>query len=397
LVNRHVDCRTSKSTFGSPENLYVWLVEQGNNRVFASQQAFENSAASGFVFGSARLELRMAVSNVAGATKTSPAVNLQKKLEFKARLVGYTPNADYPANAPTITSVRVRPRIDCLAHNTTSASCTFNQVEMVLKLNGDWGDWVTTNISFNWPAPTTPVPPMARVPDMETFRLNRTYFDYSPNNAPFLSNASVTPAYFGNDDGYGLDIRCDRNEAKDTTAGCIFPVAAPVYVLKTWDLNVSEAAEHIKEAQAAGSLGKFKLKVGTRAIADDSTIGSYALQRFKNAGNYGSPNRKAACGEAPTALINTRPASSSATCAPRKAGCSCDEYPFNATYQGAAYFPATTSVKWINERQNRKSGAEFADEVFIQDRVIDGGSRPPPPELPSAGGDYFWVHIPFGS
>lgn len=141
-------------------------------------------------------------------------------------------------------------------------------------------------------------------------------------------------------------LRCDRGVAQVDTKGCVFPEAAPSYVLKTSDSAVSEAAEQLREAQALGSPGKFLFKPQTRAFVATSDNPTRDLQRLKDAVEfYRSPNRVAACGTGSGALINTCPRQASAACSPCNPACECDEYPFNFLWQGFVYEPDTTSVK----------------------------------------------------
>jgi hypothetical protein len=164
-----------------------------------------------------------------------------------------------------------------------------------------------------------------------------------------------------------------------------------VDVLSKLGAGMDEAAEHVAQAQAQGSPGAFTMLDGTRAFAGAGT----PLQRLKNARDLGDPNRTAAC-LAPDALIRIRPPNASATCAPDRPGCQCDEYPYNASYQGAAYLPDTTSVKWINGQHNNNAGGIRLKNWLKRERVLDLGSVPAdsPSGLPLPGSsDPFWVYV----
>ena len=76
-------------------------------------------------------------------------------------------------------------------------------------------------------------------------------------------------------------------------------------------------------------------------------------------------------------------------------GCECDEYPFNSTWQGAAFAPNTTSVKWINGKQNQNAGREKLSNWYRTERLLDLANYPADGvTLPSGGGssDFFWVY-----
>lgn len=193
-------------------------------------------------------------------------------------------------------------------------------------------------------------------------------------------------------------LRCDNGVAQVATVGCVFKKAAPVYVLRADDMTVSEAAIHIREAQAHGSPGKFVLKPDTWAIADPSVVGDQALQRLKNTTVARDTNRAASC-RSSTALIKTRvPVQTSLTCTPNGAGCECDEYPFASTWNGGYFDPQRTSVRWINGTQNQAAGSSKLSGFYRDERVIDPANYPndtlPENRYENGPGDDFWVHVP---
>jgi hypothetical protein len=227
----------------------------------------------------------------------------------------------------------------------------------------------------------------------------------------FLYNNAIDGAEFerpdGNDVysfssgmGYLYPLRCDRGVAHVGTEGCVFPAAAAVYVLSRGDGSVTEAAQHILEAQN-GPLqapGRFLLRPGTRAIADSSVAGSAALQRAKSEVVRRS-NRDQSCTLA-SSLFNTRlPLNQSSSCVTGTQRCSCDEYPFAATWNGGRFNPEHTSAKFINNDHNQNAGSGNLTGFYRVQRVLDFTQYPEQvqPYDPSAesnrGGDDFWVHV----
>lgn len=178
--------------------------------------------------------------------------------------------------------------------------------------------------------------------------------------------------------------------------------------------NEKEAAEHVVEAWSRGAPGKFKMKEGYRAVADESVTGSALtrsqidLVRGRNSPFLESANRWASCGQKrdggsnanSSALIVLRPNSSDACLS--GGDCSCDEYPFASTYEGAFFQPATTSVKNILSRHNSSGGGKLGI-LYNSMRVVDLsydlnnglGSRedPTPGFVRVSGGDSFWVAV----
>ena len=235
-------------------------------------------------------------------------------------------------------------------------------------------------VAFNWPAPADP-----QQYDLETLRLNTGRLSFHAKGSVDRGNDNTSPYRFSLDDD-AVQVRCDRNVAEQGTQGCVLLLAAPVYVLRTSDLSVSEAAEHIREAPGRGSPGKFLMKAGTRAVADQSVSSPVtALQRLKRPDFLSpkNPNRFAACDilNNPSSLANIRPRQYSNSCPPVTPDglpdiprCDCDEYPFNSTYQGAAYLPDLTSVKAINAAQNQAAGTRRFSSWCARERVLDLGT-----------------------
>jgi hypothetical protein len=203
------------------------------------------------------------------------------------------------------------------------------------------------------------------------------------------------------DDG-GLTVRCDSNEAKAKTEGCVLPKAAPVYVLVSAAGSlVEEAAVDVREAQNGplNAPGKFLLAPGTRAVADNSVIANgNALQRAKSR-KIGDFNRRASV-SLDNSLYNTRlPLNQSVSCAAGLQDCEKDEYPFASTWNGGAFNRNRTSVKNINASHNRNAGSGNLTAFYTRERVLDFTFYPDnvSPYDPNAernrGGDDFWVYV----
>ena len=194
-------------------------------------------------------------------------------------------------------------------------------------------------------------------------------------------------------------LRCDQGVAHAGDSGCVFKKAAPVYVLRADNAMVSEAAIHIREAQAHGSPGKFVLKPNTWAIPDSSALGDQALQRLKNKTVQDATNRYVSC-SGPQALIKVRtPVQYSDTCSATNLSlCQCDEYPFASTWSGGYFVPERTSVRWINRDQNQAAGSATLTNFYRDEHVIDPTNYPnnmlPENRYENGPGDDFWVHIP---
>ncbi len=200
------------------------------------------------------------------------------------------------------------------------------------------------------------------------------------------------------------DLRCDRIITRSGfTSGCVFPSASAVFVLAntvsrttpdagvpTPPVNISDVGRHIYDAQttvqSVGSVpksqlspGRFKLKSGTRAIADDTGNESYLGIIYDP--SQENANRNLAC-VASTALIYDRGNPTSPTCAAGGVTCSCDEYPFAKTQSGAAFNANATSVRMVDQRANSSVGGKWS--VFLAEQRV----------FPISTGviDRFWVN-----
>ena len=296
----------------------------------------------------------------------------------------------------------MRLRFACSGQN-AGGTCTYPERKVSISSNGQWSD-ITEElaITFNWPAPADP-----QQNDLETFRLNTDRLYFNAKGSVDRGDGNGSANFFSLDDS-AVQVRCDRGVAQVNTSGCVLPLAAPVYVVDSAPgSSTEEAGQHIREAQNGPlqSPGKFLMKAGTRAVADQSVSSPVtALQRLKRPDllSPGSPNRFAACNlRNANSLANIGPRQYSNTCQPTTPNglpdiprCDCDEYPFNSTYQGAAYQPDSTSVKGINADQNKAAGTGNFTGWYLRERVLDLGTGRED-GLPMRGiSDYFWVHVP---
>lgn len=139
--------------------------------------------------------------------------------------------------------------------------------------------------------------------------------------------------------------RCDSVAVRGTS-GCVFSDVIAEYVLRLHGQNVDAVAAHIQTAQRVkphhfGLMGHSPLTRDTSA----------ADQRR---------NRRAACRSF------------------HSPGLTCDEYPFAATHQGAAFFPRDNSTFGVPGSQNSAEGARRVS-MYRTERLLNG--------------DRFWVII----
>jgi hypothetical protein len=139
--------------------------------------------------------------------------------------------------------------------------------------------------------------------------------------------------------------RCD-SVAVARTSGCVFSDEIAEYVLHLHRQNVDAVAAHIQTAQRTkphhfGLIGHFPL---TR----DTSAADQRRNRAAACRNFHSP------------------------------GLTCDEYPFAATHQGAAFFPGDNSTFGVPGSQNSAEGGRRVS-MYRTERLLNG--------------DRFWVII----
>jgi hypothetical protein len=189
-------------------------------------------------------------------------------------------------------------------------------------------------------------------------------------------------------------LRCDKGMAVNGGSGCVYPLAPAVLVLPTSG-QTKEAAEHIRDAQAAGSPGALTIDAG-QYLASPSN----ALQRTRVTGLQGA-NNNFAC-QYTDSIIRLRP-QASASCSPQGGvtACDCDEYPFKSSWNGARFNRDSTSARYVNSQQNQESGrrlARFYQAERVLDFTLDPGiaytlDNEAQSLTPRVGGDNFWIHV----
>ena len=399
-INRHVNCRKGRAV---QQYIYVDLYKNADGTATRIAPA---SALPGETYwsqvGRADIEYQLSMFG--------PSNVLSKTLRYRARVTKFEEEALYtgPKKRP---DVFLRPSLEgtyCYSVATegisqpVTSACKFGTPTAVqVRMSGEWSEWAETAIQFEWRQKMDPQD-LSTMLDVASFYVVLDTFQARIEGADpsFLTAGGGYPEQVYGAMGYPPLLRCDRGLAKVGTEGCVFSDAAAVYVLDRDDSKVKEAAEHIFEAQNnpdpdKRSLGKFVLKEGSRGFAEGERSGN-ALQRFKNSENYSRPNNRAACSRSlTTSLINTRPPNSSSSCTPMQAGCDCDEFPFNATWQGAEFVPNRTSVKWINRAQNINAGGGKLTGFFTTQRVLDLSPYPAGFTTlpPYSAGDNFWVFV----
>lgn len=398
LVNRHVDCRVAttdaievKAQLALKDGVYSYLDAN------TPPDAYVNSYTVGTIVVSTKL------------TSYGPSTVLSKKYQFELTVDSFTPDSSYPGPIKR-PAILMQPVLDCITNFYTavpnSGTCTPDQLPQV-RVSPD-GAPATSSfvVNFNWTKSE------GEAHDLEAFlvRLERINFAVDGGFGLQLPSNS-SPDYFDPKvTSYPSKLRCDRGVAQVDKSGCVYEEAAAVYVLRLDDPAVSEAAEHIKYAQAGGvppadpngppnsgqlapSPGKFLLKPGSRALPDDSVTGG-GLQRLKDDEGVAKLNRSASC-KLSTALIAVRNPEPSASCKTDLSNCECDEYPFASTWNGGYFAPDSTSVRRINKAQNNAAGGGTLTQWYLRERVIDLTVYPPDGSVPSpGGGDRFWVHVP---
>jgi hypothetical protein len=363
LVNRHVSCESHRFRFE--------VVEE-DKTMPGSRKTL--GYASGVVYLSV----------------FGPSNALQKQFQATWKLTGFELDPNNQSNkAPQL---KVTMRVACNPDFSAPGTCNPERTTSTLATTG-------SKASPSWASVVFPV---NYTVSQQAGKLPIAQFDQDVQFVYSVSGDPMNEARYTQEMNVQArlsTLRCDLGVAHAGTAGCVFKKAAAVYVQRTDDLSVSEAAEHIAEAQSRGAPGRFLLKPGTWAIPDPSVVGDNALQRLKNTEVAQKYNRNASCGrQNAQSLVNTRPPQTSPTCTPYAATCECDEYPFASTWSGAYFMPARTSVKWINASHNSVSGGGNLTTFYRLERVIDPTPYPnddlPENRYENGPGDDFWVHVP---
>jgi len=139
--------------------------------------------------------------------------------------------------------------------------------------------------------------------------------------------------------------RCDSVAVKGTS-GCVFSDVIAEYVLHKTGQNVDAVAAHIQTAQRTKP-HHFGL-MGHSPLTRDTSAADQRRNRAAACRNFHSP------------------------------GLTCDEYPFAATHQGAAFFPGDNSTFGVPGSQNSAEGGRRVS-MYRTERLLNG--------------DRFWVII----
>lgn len=345
LQSRHVHCGKNETELG-------WLDGPNGN------------------YGRFKLEWRIGSD---GAPK------LSKNYRIKLRLT----QLEAPQTTPATGSLRltVKPVFECFGQQYTDGSCSHSQVTGSVTAGQGWSSEILVPVNFQWSGGSN---------TFNEFGFGQINLIYSMPGGGTERNVYLS----------GVPrVRCDKQMAVNGGSGCVYHDAPAVFVLSANDSKVSEAAAHIRDAQAWGALGGLHFDAEGQALASPGN----ALHRTRVRGLKGYPedgaNRRNSCGYA-DAIINIRP-QASASCTSPGAACDCDEYPFNSTWNGGWLNKDWTSARKINLTQNREAGRRL-QSFYQSERVLDYTPDPgivftlqnAPQSIPARiGGDDFWVHV----
>ena len=264
----------------------------------------------------------------------------------------------------TLRSVSVLPLIDCAPQGGNGSCKADARTPATLQLNGEVE--IKTTVSFDWDQGDDSY---------------REFIPFDVQVAAALPGEDINQRNTVWNLGQPPKVRCDKKMAVNRGDGCVYPDAPAVYVLTVGGPE-KEAAEHIRDAQAAASRGGLT-RDGDQYLAAQSN----ALQRTRFPDVIGR-NRSVACGPGNNSLRASRPAPVSASCQQNATGCQCDEYPYASTYNGASFDEPGTSVRIIRGNNNGVGGTRH--QQFLQaERVLDFTQD----ETSTPGGETFWVHV----
>ena len=275
LLNRHVDCRTSRSP--EAQYPYVDMLKDANGNVtgtVASASA-DPTTTTEVQVARVRFEFQM--------TTFPPSTVLSKSVRYRARIVEYDDAGYTNYKGPARPDVFLRPIPLCytFANNgfpeAATQACDLKPQSIKVRTlrsgitnEYEWSAWAEMPVQFNWTNTATSQFDMA----FFSLSLPEFFLRVAGSDEQFRRPGGYGPNSIASSLNYLPGLRCDRGVAQVDTEGCVCHEAAPVYVLKTSDSAVSEAAEHIREAQAFGSPGKFLLKPQTRALVAACGTGS---------------------------------------------------------------------------------------------------------------------------
>ena len=173
-------------------------------------------------------------------------------------------------------------------------------------------------------------------------------------------------------------LRCDKGVIGPNRQGCVFPSAAAVMTVDGG--KYPDIVSHIASAFANGSPGEFKAMPGNEAVSvsDSHHPGLHWAKNDK----IKKANRNAACDKTKSdSVISLRisassPDAYSKSCAPNSPLCSCDEFPFASTMEGAFRNQGWTSAQMVIASQNSDSGVEWGVFLGYQRVLPDAAPQP---------------------
>jgi hypothetical protein len=286
------------------------------------------------------------------------AKDLDKTYRIKLRLVRE------PGSGAAIDGLRVLPVFDC-GSDAGQGQCRA-QIGPPIALGGGGEIEFITKVDFSWSAGDGTY----REVQPSQIQLKLIIRDEDPDTVQRSIFLSQPPA-----------IRCDKKMAVSGGRGCVYAQAPATYVLTVGGPE-KEAAEHIRDAQVAGSRGGLTRDGNQYFAAVSNSLQRTRFEAVKEG------NRRVACGSGNDSLRASRPAPVSASCQQNSQGCECDEYPYASTYNGASFDASGTSVRIIKGNNNGVGGLRHLQ--FLQaERVLDFTAT----EASEPNGESFWVHI----
>ena len=364
LLSRHVAC----TKFVSPEVTFEMdLMRTADGK---SWEPYKKGGAT---------EVRTFTAGVGRIATYFQAYGAAKSLKIphniKVSVIKFTPSPSFPVPGTSftieLTPTDIYPESSGQTNGVSNEKLTFTAPKISVGMStGSSSSELTMPITVGWDSSSEQ--------SLTNFVLRPTNFSYVINGAESQSGYARSFPAGSLDQGEATmpTLRCDKNMAKSGTSGCVFPQAAAVYVANRSTLP--ELVEHIELAlsgqntgMASPAPGLYVPMAGMRAVVSEGTPGLDYVETDAEKNN----NRGAACGNGSNGspIIKDRP-SASASCAGSVygqvvAGCSCDEYPFASTMQGAARKPLESSARYINASQNSTQGSEMSS-MLIKERVL---------------------------
>jgi len=383
MLSRHVAC----TKFVSPEVTFeIDMMQTADGKSWEPYKKGTAKEVRTFTAGVGRIATYF---QAYGAAKT-----LKIPHNLRVSVVKFTPSPSFPVPGTSftieLTPADIYPEISERTLGVSNEKLTFTAPKISVGMSsGSSSAELTMPITVGWDS--------SYDQSLIKLVLRPTNFSYTINGADTQAGYARTFPAGSLDQGEATmpALRCDKNMAKTGSLGCVFSQAAAVYVADR--TAIPELAEHIQLAlngqntgMAAPAPGLYSPMAGMRAVVQEGAIGL----NYVNTDEEKNANRGAACGNGKNGspIIKSRP-SASPSCAGSVygqvlAGCSCDEYPFASTYEGAAEHPYESSARYINSSQNSEQGSQMSS-MLIKERVL----RRYYETLDYASGDPFYVYL----